>query len=120
MKSEKRYYKAFNFDLDTAKLKDNYPKLFWRKAYWDIEKFLKNNDFTHRQGSGYVSNMQLTDAEATFFVQALTSEFTWFEQCVKVFDITNVGDTYSALDVIRKQAKHNMSVNQSKSSVDYK
>lgn len=109
---KEKYYKAFNFDLDTSQLKKNYPGLFWRRAYKDIGKFLKDNEFTHRQGSGYVSNKPLSDAEATFFVQKLTSAFAWFEQCVKIFDITNVGDTYSALDVIKEQAQINRAAKQ--------
>lgn len=46
--------KALNFDLDTKK----YEEFTHRPAptaYAEIWRFLKKNDFEHRQGSGYVS-----------------------------------------------------------------
>ena len=59
-------YKAINFDLDTKKLKDIYSKQTkkaYNTAYSDIESFMLDNQFTHRQGSGYISNMPLSDVE---------------------------------------------------------
>ena len=58
---ERRYYKAINFDLDTNRLKEYYSR--YQKAYSDLYGFFRNRDFSHRQGSGYVSNKKLISAD---------------------------------------------------------
>ena len=58
---ERKYYKAINFDLDTKKLKNFYQR--YQQAYADLYKFFKENSFSHRQGSGYVSDEKLTSAD---------------------------------------------------------
>ena len=40
---ERKYYKAINFDLDTNRLKEYYPR--YQQAYKDILKFLKERIF---------------------------------------------------------------------------
>ena len=51
--------KAINFDLDTKVLKEIYCKsknpLEYLKAYKEIKGFMKENGFSHRQWSGYIS-----------------------------------------------------------------
>lgn len=51
--------KYLNFDLDTNKLKQYYPKKDYTRAYKDIEKFLVSRGFEHRQGSAYISKMSI-------------------------------------------------------------
>ena len=35
----------------------------YQKAYSDLYGFFRNRDFSHRQGSGYVSNKKLISAD---------------------------------------------------------
>lgn len=92
---EEKYYKAINFDLDTRRLKEYYPdKKNWRAAYKDIKNFFKENDFNHKQWSGYISNSPLTDMEILITAQQLKSNFPWTEQCIRSFDVTNIGEQH--------------------------
>jgi len=54
-------YRSINFDLDTNKLKEHYPNKTYTNAYEDIKRFLLKNGFEHRQGSGYISQKELSN-----------------------------------------------------------
>lgn len=60
---ERRYFKALNFDLDTHQLKAHYPGANYRQAYDDLRRFFKRHQFSHRQGSGYISDTKLSTAD---------------------------------------------------------
>ena len=59
---ERKYFKALNFDLDTHQLKEHYPGANYRQAYGDLRRFFKRHRFSHRQGSGYISDDKPTSA----------------------------------------------------------
>ena len=46
-------YRAYNFDLDTKKLKENFKN--YTDAYKLLENSFKKYGVAHRQGSGYVT-----------------------------------------------------------------
>ena len=48
-------HKAINFDLDTKKYEIITQKSA-PTAYYELRQYLENIGFTHRQGSGYISN----------------------------------------------------------------
>ena len=60
---ERKYFKALNFDLDTHQLQEHYPGANYRQAYDDLRRFFKRHHFSHRQGSGYISDEKLTTAD---------------------------------------------------------
>ena len=60
---ERKYFKALNFDLDTHQLKEHYPGANYRQAYDDLRRFFKRHRFSHRQGSGYISDDKLATAD---------------------------------------------------------
>ena len=95
---ERKYYKAINFDLDTIGLKEFYPR--YQQAYKDLLKFFKNRDFSHRQGSGYVSNQKLSSADIIDLVTELKEEYEWTATCVKKIDVTNVGAQYDLTSLL--------------------
>lgn len=96
--------KAINFDLDTKALQQYYPSSNWRKAYEDINKFFLSNGFEHRQGSGYVS-INPTDKYSTLkFVERLSITLSWLSKCVKHFDVTDIGEQFDMLDIIKGAA----------------
>jgi len=64
-------YRSINFDLDTKKLKEHYPNKNYTNAYEDIKKFLIKNDFEHRQGSGYISEKELSNFEISSILKEL-------------------------------------------------
>ncbi|MBR1442117.1 MAG: hypothetical protein IJ583_01115 [Firmicutes bacterium] len=100
--------KAINFDLDTNLLKKYYPKktIFtsYTKAYKDIKNYLQKQGFSHRQGSGYVSELPIEDYEVLKIVREMSKKFTWLSQCVKQFDVTEIGMTYDMTQSIHDAA----------------
>lgn len=89
---ERKYFKAINFDLDTVNLRHYYPR--YQQAYSDLLHFFKGKNFSHRQGSGYVSNQKLTTADIVDIIDEMRKTFKWSETCVKKIDVTNVGAQY--------------------------
>lgn len=94
--------KAFNFDLDTKKLKSVFGNT--RDGYKILKREFLSNGFAHRQWSGYVSQDKMTDNAAAQFVASLTNKEPWLAQCVKRFDITDIGKVYDMTAVIHNSA----------------
>ena len=99
--SERRYIKAFNFDLDTHKLEEYYPKENYRKAYYDLALFMKYHNFLHRQGSGYLSKHKMASGDIYNLIEEIGQQFPWMEQCVRRFDVTNVGRQHDLTDLFK-------------------
>lgn len=95
---ERKYYKAINFDLDTNGLKKYYPR--YLQAYKDLLKFFKAKNFSHRQGSGYVSNEKLTSADIVDLVGEIQKTFVWSATCIRKIDVTNVGAQYDLTELL--------------------
>lgn len=64
-------------------------------------RFFKNNDFSHRQGSGYVSNSKLTTADIVDIIDSFRKTFIWAGTCVKRIDVTNIGVQYDLTELLR-------------------
>lgn len=92
--------KALNFDLDTNQLKRHYDGGSYTNAYKDIRTFLENNGFSHRQGSGYISDKRMNSSDITEIVIKLAMTYPWLKNCVKQFDVTDVKKELSLLDTI--------------------
>ena len=89
---ERKYYKAINFDLDTNELKQYYPR--YQQAYYDLKRFFKSKGFSHRQGSGYVSDTKLSTADIVDIIDEMRKYFEWTSTCANKIDVTNVGTQY--------------------------
>jgi virulence-associated protein VapD len=79
MKKEKAEYKVIHFDLDTKKLGAYYKN--YRQAYKDMEKFLKSNDFSHRQWSSYKSDKKMIEADIIALTKKMYSDLEWLKDC---------------------------------------
>lgn len=97
---ERKYFKAINFDLNTHRLKDFYPRTNYRKAYDDLEHFFNQHNFSHRQGSGYVSTIKLSTADIYDLMDDLANNFEWISKCVNKIDVTNVGQQYDLTNLL--------------------
>ncbi|MBO4266921.1 MAG: hypothetical protein J5910_06990 [Lachnospiraceae bacterium] len=89
---ERKYYKAINFDLDTRELAQYYKP--YNKAYYEVKRFFKQHGFSHRQGSGYVSDNKLSTVEVMVIVDEFVHTFPWTGTCVEKIDVTNIGAQY--------------------------
>jgi virulence-associated protein VapD len=101
MPGSKRF-KAINFDLDTQCLRDRFGESGRRKAYSDIGRFLKDNSFEYRQGSGYRSTTTMSDPDIIDLIILMYTTFDWLPDCVQKLDVTNIGKEYD-LDTIAKR-----------------
>ena len=82
-------HKAINFDLDTKKCEIITQKTA-PTAYYELRQYLENIGFTHRQGSGYISNKNMTDGQISLIISEMASQIKWLKYCVKQFDVTNI------------------------------
>ena len=96
--------KQITFDLSQKSLKQFYPHnekslnlLYYKKAYADINRFMKKNGFEHRQFSVYVSVKKHTATDINLLIYDLSKEFTWFKKCVTQIDVTDIGTQHSLL-----------------------
>ena len=72
---ERKYFKDLNFDLDTHQLKEHYTGANYRQAYDDLRRFFKRHRFSHRQGSGYISDDKLTTSDIYDLMDELSRQF---------------------------------------------
>lgn len=95
--------RAINFDLDTNALKEYYCKgtgKDYTQAYADIRKFMTQNGFVHRQGSGYISSDQLDDTEITRLIIQMAKTMPWLRYCGNTMDLTDIGERQDIMDDI--------------------
>jgi len=104
MKDISESKKALNFDLNDHLLKIYYPSKNYKKGWKDIQFYLKNSGFLHRQYSGYVSYDCITMNEVIQIITNMSLSFIWLKKCVKEFDVTIVGDEYSLIDYINQES----------------
>ena len=83
-----------NFDLDTKKYEALTQKAA-PTAYSKIRRFMEKNDFTHRQGSCYISKGLISRAETARIVQKFSVDNIWFRECVRKIDISYIGKQLS-------------------------
>lgn len=96
--------KAVNFDLNDNLLKKYYPSKSYKNAWRDIKKFLLKSNFTHRQYSGYVSIDSMSMAEIGNIIGKMARKWNWLNKTVIQFDVTNVGEEYSLIPLIKKES----------------
>lgn len=102
----KKYKKAINFDLDTKTLQKIFQSknpFVYMEGYRQIGIFLKSNGFKHRQWSGYISKEPMSNTEITGIVRKLNKSLPWLKQCVRKFDVTNIGETFDLMFVFKHQ-----------------
>ena len=92
----RKVQRTINFDLDTNALKEHYNKSR-SSAYREIQNFLKDNGFYHRQFSGYVSRSKMTDMDVMNLSKKMWAKMPWLEKCAKVFDVAEVGKKFDLI-----------------------
>lgn len=82
MNRGRRYRKQIMFDLDTKVCEQILGKGY-RKIYEDIGNFLKENDFLHPQGSGYISSGELSNSEVFLLTQKMLNKYPYLTKCIR-------------------------------------
>ena len=107
MQSFLKTKKAINFDLNNNLLKRYYPSKNYKRGWRDIKRYLENNNFIHRQYSGYVSIECMSMAYVIQHITEMSLLYQWLQYCVKEFDVTIVSDEYSLKRYISKENSFN-------------
>ena len=98
---ERKYIKAINFDLNTHQLKVHYPGANYQHAYDDLRRFFKSHKFSHRQGSGYISDAKLGTADIYDLMDELSKQFPWIGVCINKIDVTNIGRQHDLTELLK-------------------
>ncbi|ENT9763021.1 VapD family protein [Campylobacter coli] len=110
--------KAINFDLSTKSLEKYFKDT--REPYSLIKKFMLENGFEHRQYSGYTSKEPIDERRVARIVTKLAKKFTWLGECVKEFDITEIGEEqYSLKETIQDLCAKELNAQQTKQAKDF-
>ncbi|EDP5093255.1 TPA: vapd [Campylobacter jejuni] len=109
--------KAINFDLSIKSLEKYFKDT--REPYSLIKKFMLENGFEHRQYSGYTSKEPINERRVIRIVNKLTKKFTWLGECVKEFDITEIGEQYSLKETIQDLCAKELNAQQTKQAKDF-
>lgn len=86
MKDYVKSRKAINFDLSDHLLKLYYPSYNYKNSWKDIQKYLEEQDFIHRQYSGYVSKNFISMTKLGHILDNMVQQYDWLKNCVKEFD----------------------------------
>lgn len=109
--------KAINFDLSTKSLEKYFKDT--REPYCLIKEFMLENGFEHRQYSGYTSKEPVDERQITRIVNKLTKKFIWLGECVKEFDVTEIGEQYSLKETIQGLCTKELNIQQTKQTKDF-
>ncbi|EIT5155719.1 vapd [Campylobacter coli] len=109
--------KAINFDLSTKSLEKYFKDT--REPYSLIKNFMLENGFEHRQYSGYTSKEPINERRVIRIVNKLTKKFTWLGECVKEFDIAEIGEQYSLKETIQDLCAKELNAQQTKQAKDF-
>lgn len=101
-----RRRKAFHFDLDEGRLREVYPSdspTAYKGAWGEIRAFMESQGFEHTQYSGYESKRGMSYFDAFDVMSSLRRAFPWFEKCVRVATVTEVGRRHDVLEYFRQE-----------------
>lgn len=96
---ERKQVRAVYFDLDTNEMKNHLTSV--PLGYACIKRSFQKHGFSHRQGSGYISNVPITNTDATRAIIEVVKENTWLCDCVRNIDVMIAGRNYAFASFVR-------------------
>ena len=97
--AEKKQRRAIYFDLDTNEMKKYFKSV--PLGYACLKRSFQKRDFSHRQGSGYVSNSPITNPEATIIITEVVKENGWLCDCVRKIDTMEVSKAFDLTNIVK-------------------
>ncbi|WP_052212515.1 hypothetical protein [Anaerovibrio lipolyticus] len=82
------------FDIDTKVCRKILGKNY-NKIYKDIQTFMENQGFEHRQGSVYHSINPITRIKTNGIIKNLIKEMPYITKCIRDITQTRIGDDVS-------------------------
>jgi len=71
-----------------------------KRAYAEIKRYMLKQGFSHRQWSGYISNLTMTKPELLQFTEELYNHFQWLINCEGSMDATVITDIFDIRQMI--------------------
>ncbi len=100
--SKYKRQRAINFDLNGDALKKYYSESNPNGAYKDIERFMKNNGFIHRQWSGYCSKRPMTNFDLLLLFDQMYENMPWLNNCAERMDATTIDSVFDIKAMMSK------------------
>ncbi|TQR49845.1 VapD family protein [Campylobacter troglodytis] len=97
-----KHIKCIHFDFLIDEIREHFSRD--STPYTQIQNFLEQNGFEHRQGSGYISKEPLSEYQTYILMKKLGAKFTWLDDCMRRFDIENAPEAMDARNEISKSA----------------
>ena len=85
--------KQITFDVDTNICKQIFGEKKFRQPYNEIRKFLEDNNWTHIEGSSYMSKDKMDNMDVSNLINDLIEQYPYLNKCVKKMhqaDISNI------------------------------
>ena len=98
------HIKCINFDLSTEELRKHFGDNI-SEAYEQIAKFFFSKGFDKQQYSGYISKEPLNDTTVLLIMEELGAKFTWLDNCIQKFDVSNAPEKRDVRELIIKGAE---------------
>lgn len=75
----------------------------YRTAYYDTSKYLRENEFSHPQYSGYTSKQPMTYQEVRDIIEDLSTKIPYLKDAVSSFHVTSVKRTYEVTEMLKNE-----------------
>lgn len=118
--SKYKRQRAINFDLNGDALKEYYSESNPNGAYKDIERFMKNNGFIHRQWSGYCSKKPMTNFDLLVLFAQMYEKMPWLNNCVERMDATTIDSVFDIKEMMSKNMQERADRENSSRSQNHK
>lgn len=87
--------KQISFDLDTDVCKRILGEEKYTNAYKDIRRFLEGKDFTHIEGSVYMSNHKMDNIRVVRLIDSLMAQYPYLSKCVRQMHQADISRVHS-------------------------
>ncbi len=91
--------RAIYFDLDTNEMKKYFNSI--SLGYACLKRSFQKQGFTHRQGSGYISQKPILSANTYDIIEKVTKENPWLCDCVNKIDVTVISKQFEMTGFVK-------------------
>lgn len=87
--------KQISFDIDTNVAKQILGEQHYTKVYKDIRKFMEKEGWKHIEGSVYMSGRSMNNADISYMLLDIKSQYPYLEKCIKEIHQADVSNVHS-------------------------
>lgn len=87
--------KQISFDVDTKVAKQIFSEKNYTQIYADIRSFMKGKGWKHIEGSVYMSDRSMSNADISYMLRDIKSQYPYLEKCIKEIHQADVSNVHS-------------------------